>query len=329
MESNPRYLVTASDTPTILQAGQRHNALHVCARHGRGEAGELVLGYVMGDLMSRMYPGEGVEQNNRRREHLVDMYLNMPDKGGGDTPLHLAAKWGNVGMVKLLCGQHMTRLEVANRHGEIARDIVCSRKGEQGVKEDIIAMLKGQLVIPVYRTEEITQLGKPISLKEAADLLESSGELSFTSMSSTNSPLNSPLQNSIYVSSPLARSPLVPRSRLSSSSPAPTGFSCTRPWVSSSSPMVTLSAVMGPVPPAQADTLYRQWRAGKMERLEDPQLGVERQGRGLAGREGVPWSEYWHWLGGYMDLASREGLEVLESYMGKRNREVREELEMW
>ena len=66
-----------------------------------------------------------------------------------------------------------------------------------------------------------------------------------------------------------------------------------------------------------------------MERLEDPQLGVERQGRGLAGREGVPWSEYWHWLGGYMDLASREGLEVLESYMGNRNREVREELEMW
>jgi len=324
VESNPRYLVTASDTPTILQAGQRHNALHVCARHGKEQAGQLVLTYVMGDLLSRMYPGEGVEQNTRRREHLVDMYLNMPDKGGGETPLHLAAKFGNLGMVRLLCGQHQTRLEVANKHGEIPRDIVCSRQGGDKVKEDILAMLKGQLVIPVYKMEEVKQLGKPISLKEAADLLESSGDLSFTSMSSTNSPHNSPLSKSPLVysplchsplaPSPLARSPLVTRPRLSSSSPAV-------------SPLVTISAVLGPLPPVQADTLYREWRAGKRERLEDPQLGVERQGRGLAGREGVQWSEYWPWLGGYVDLASREGLEVLEGFLGERNRQVRVEME--
>ena len=326
VESNPRYLVTASDTPTILQAGQRHNALHVSARHGKEEAGQLVLNHVMGDLMARMYPGEGVEQNNRRREHLVDMYLNMPDKGGGETPLHLASKFGNFEMVKLLCGQHMTRLEVANKHGEIPRDIVCSRVGDKGVKEDILAMLKGQLVIPVYRTEEVRQLGKPISLKEAAELLESSGELSFTSISSTNSPLNSPLGRSPLANSPmlhsplghspLARSPLVTgRTRLSASSPVPV------------SPLVTISAVLGPIPPAQADILYKEWRAGKRERLDDPQLGVERQGRGLAGREGVQWSEFWHWLGGYMDLASKEGLEVLETYLGERNREITVELE--
>ena len=32
IEDNARYLVTPSDTPTILQQGQRHNALHVAAR---------------------------------------------------------------------------------------------------------------------------------------------------------------------------------------------------------------------------------------------------------------------------------------------------------
>jgi len=325
VDSNPRYLVTASDTPTILQAGQRHNALHVCARHGKERAGQLVLNFVMGDLLARMYPGEGIEQNNRRRDHLVDMYLNMPDKGGGETPLHLAAKFGNLGMVRLLCGQHQTRLEVTNKHGEIPRDIVCSRQGGDKIKEDILSMLKGQLVIPVYKMEEMKQLGKPISLKEAADLLESSGELSFTSMSSTNSPANnsflgkSPFGNSPRCQSPLVnrsltRSPLVTRPRLSSASPAV-------------SPLVTITAVLGPLPPVQADTLYREWRAGKRERLDDPQLGVERQGRDLAGRERVPWSEYWPWLGGYIDLASKEGLEILESYLGERNEEVRQEME--
>jgi len=319
VESNPRYLVTASDTPTILQAGQRHNALHVCARHDKEQAGQIILNYVMGDLLARMYPGEGMEQNNRRREHLVDMYLNMPDKGGGDTPLHLAAKFGNLSMVRLLCSQHQTRLEVTNKHGEIPRDIVCSRQGGDKVKGDILSLLKGQLVIPVFKNEEIKQLGKPISLKEAAEFFESSGELSFSSLSSSHSPLNSPLARSPVCRSPLAysplaRSPVVTRPRLSSSSPVV-------------SPLVTISAVLGPLPPVQADSLYREWRAGKKERLADPQLGVERQGRGLAEKNSVPWSEFWPWLGGYVDLASKEGMVMLESYLVERTKQIRMETE--
>ena len=63
--------------------------------------------------MTRMYPEEDREQNIRRREYLVDMYLNMPDKGGGDTPLHLASKWGHLEMVRLLCSYHQTRLAMS------------------------------------------------------------------------------------------------------------------------------------------------------------------------------------------------------------------------
>jgi hypothetical protein len=35
-----------------------------------------------GDLLERMYPDEDPVQNVQRRDHLVDLYLNMPDKVG-------------------------------------------------------------------------------------------------------------------------------------------------------------------------------------------------------------------------------------------------------
>ena len=36
--------------------------------------------YCTGDLLERMYPEEDPDQNMKRRDHLLDLYLNMPDK---------------------------------------------------------------------------------------------------------------------------------------------------------------------------------------------------------------------------------------------------------
>ena len=124
---NPRYLVTATDTPNILHQGSRHNALHVAAKLGKEEAARLVLDWVTGgDLISRLYPDE-VGNLEERVARLTDLYLNMPDKGAGDTPLHLAAKFGRAGMVRLLASMPLTQLAARNRAGETPEDVVGSR----------------------------------------------------------------------------------------------------------------------------------------------------------------------------------------------------------
>ena len=76
---------------------------------------------------------------------------------------------------------------------------------------------------------------------------------------------------------------------------------------------------------AQASRLYRSWRAGSeaaRERVEDPCLGAERQGRELASQHGVDWLEWWPWLGGgtYTHLATEPGLQLLERHLDTRTR---------
>ena len=53
-------------------------------------------------------------------------------------------------------------------------------------------------------------------------------------------------------------------------------------------------------------------------------LGLERQGRQLAGREGVEWVEFWPWLGEYVDLTTQLGLDMLENHLEEKMREARE-----
>ena len=196
-------------------------------------------------------------------------------------------------------------------------------------------ILGGQVVIPVFSQDDAKSLGKPISLREASELLETSLNTSDASQVSSPSSLSPMLAGR---SSPrMARrgsSPLVQSTRARVSSSPHVSPLVSRTGNGNSPSVKSLSAVMGPLPSSQAKSLYRKWKTGECpldnmarQRLEDPQLGVERQGRALASKEGVSWIEFWPWLGDYFDMASDEGLGVLEHYLEEKTRQLRDKMD--
>ena len=67
------------------------------------------------DLVERMYPNESPENRAKRQEYLLDLYLNMPNKGHFDTPLHQASKWGHWSVIELLVQYSSCNTNILNR----------------------------------------------------------------------------------------------------------------------------------------------------------------------------------------------------------------------
>ncbi len=79
---NPRYLIGCGDTPEILKPPSRYNALHCAVRSGCLPIVKNLFEILEGDLFwSLVYPDDNPEIRNRRRNFLVDRYLNTCDRG--------------------------------------------------------------------------------------------------------------------------------------------------------------------------------------------------------------------------------------------------------
>ncbi len=78
--SNPRYLISSGDAPVILQLGCRYNALH-CAVLARklDVCRELFVILESERFWSLVYPDDVEETRANRKNHLLDLYLNMQD----------------------------------------------------------------------------------------------------------------------------------------------------------------------------------------------------------------------------------------------------------
>ncbi|XP_047194426.1 ankyrin repeat and LEM domain-containing protein 2 isoform X2 [Hippoglossus stenolepis] len=155
--SNPRYLIGSGDNPTIVQ-GCRYNVMHVAAKENQAGIAKLLLDTLENQKFMRlMYPNDQEVMLPKRVRYIVDLYLNIPDKTGFETPLHFACKFGCPDVVNVLCSHPDIEKNCKNKEGQRPCDLICSRKNKtQEVKQKISDFLEDRCYIPLLRATDNT-----------------------------------------------------------------------------------------------------------------------------------------------------------------------------
>ncbi|KAK4887667.1 hypothetical protein RN001_003938 [Aquatica leii] len=277
---NPRYLISSGDTPSILQEGSRYNALHIAAKSKSHSMCELILNTVSDISFIKLLYGDDSNQDPKERANmLLDLYLNTPDKGLNETPLHFAVKFGAVEVVELLVSYPQCDKYVSNKYAKTPSMIICDRCDTVSpIVKNKIAMLLGEnFYVPVLRSEDNCippVIGEPFA-----------------------------------PSSPLSFNQNILDSRME------------------------IHAYAGPMDKVNAEKFRKMWRtpprcfktsnhlkkeASVSLKFNDLDKGLERLGKDLATKFDVGWKEYWPFLGGFVDLSSTEGLQILECFLAER-----------
>ena len=115
---NPLYLVTSSDTCTILHDGARYNAMHMCAQKNRKMVAHNLINVISSAAFwELLYPNDIDSSRVNRMDYMLDLYLNTPDKHCGETALHFAAKFGFQDMLELISSHPRTSRNPQNING--------------------------------------------------------------------------------------------------------------------------------------------------------------------------------------------------------------------
>ncbi|KAK7874475.1 hypothetical protein R5R35_001562 [Gryllus longicercus] len=289
--SNPRYLVSSGDTPAILQEGSRYNALHVAAKARNTAMCEFIIQTVSDPaFVGLLYGDDDPESCQERAAILLDLYLNTPDKGLNETPLHFAVKFGAVGVVEALVSCPQCDKNPKNKFGQSPKDIVCSRisgsdasHNSHNLKKEIMSLLDERFYVPVLRSEDNSVqpvVGSPFSPSCPLAL--------------NTDPINPRMEIHAYAG-PMSHDEAVVFRKKWKTPPRIQRI----PF--KNGPSSTVATIL---------------------RLQDTEKGLERVGRELAQEFRVSWKEFWPFLGIFTDLCTPEGLQKLEVYLKNRFMQV-------
>ncbi|XP_043087693.1 ankyrin repeat and LEM domain-containing protein 2 isoform X2 [Puntigrus tetrazona] len=274
---NPRYLIGSGDNPTILQEGCRYNVLHVASKENQAGIARLLLETLEDpDFMRLMYPNDSELMLRQRMRYIVDLYLNTPDRAGNETPLHFACKFGCAEVVDVLCSHPSLDKHRRNKYEQEPSAVICERRSKsKELKQRILGYLEDRFYVPLLRAADNTL--PPVIGSPWCLGSETAGQ-SHTPEKMMDSPKN---------------------------------------------PRMTLTAFAGPLTSSKAEEFHRLWKTPRRERAgyfhqilkTDSERGAERVGRELSRELGLPWAEYWPFLRCFVDLSSRDGLEMLEEHL--------------
>ncbi|XP_065053365.1 ankyrin repeat and LEM domain-containing protein 2-like isoform X1 [Rhopilema esculentum] len=193
IDENPTYLVSTIEVPVILQEGCRYNALHVAAKANQLEMFKLILQNVQDpELWKKLFPNEtSLEALDAKCERMVDYYLNTSDKGAGDTPLHMACRFGYADIVRYIVSLPCVDRYKKNRFEEAPDQVICSRcsGNESQKKKEIEDLLSTKFYITLLRTEDDTR--DPIICAPVSSSMEA---VKKHNLNSSSSPLDSTMK---------------------------------------------------------------------------------------------------------------------------------------
>ncbi|XP_060830674.1 ankyrin repeat and LEM domain-containing protein 2 [Bombus pascuorum] len=282
---NPRYLIGSGDTPAILQEGCRYNALHIAVRADRPDMCELILNTVGNTDFIKLLYGDECKSYVDRAQIMLDLYLNTPDKGLNETPLHFAVKFGLKNVVRILVSYPCCIKTLPNKYKQLPIDIICTRtcQEDEGLKKEIRLLLEDQYYVPVLRSDDNTLqpvIGEPFSP---------------TNLLSLNTDPISPRLEVRAFAGPMTKS---------------RALEFRKKW--KTPPRLRMT----PIKKTDNESNAIDSPTNNLAlRLQDAEKGLERVGRDLAEEYQVSWKEYWLFLNDFADFRTKEGLIKLEKYL--------------
>lgn len=98
--------------------------MHVAAKSKNAEIAELILSTVSNTEFIKLLYGDDNQQNAEDRTTvLLDLYLNTPNKGLNETPLHFASKHGAADVVEILVSYPQCDKSLKNKYNKSADQV--------------------------------------------------------------------------------------------------------------------------------------------------------------------------------------------------------------